>query len=164
MFRTMRRAKQVLTEERAVEVLEKNTSGVLAVAGDDNFPYAVPLSYIYDDGKIYFHTAKSGHKLDAITKNEKVSFCVIDEDTIVPEEYTTYFRSVIAFGHARILEEPAEKRAALEKLAYKYSPNMEEGVQAEINGSFDAVTMVEIAIDHLSGKEAIEYVKAREGK
>ncbi len=91
-----------------------------------------------------------------------MSFCVIDEDKIVPEEYTTYFRSVIAFGKARILEEEAEKRSAIEKLAAKYTPDDEAGRLAEIDKEFKALCMVEIAIEHLSGKEAIEFVKAKE--
>ena len=75
---------------------------VLALLGDNDYPYAVPISYVYDDGKVYFHSAKSGHKIDAIQRTAKASFCVIDEDLVVPEEYTTYFRSVIAFGRIRL--------------------------------------------------------------
>lgn len=80
----------------------------------------------------------------------------------MPEEYTTYFRSVIAFGKARILEEEAEKRSAIEKLAAKYTPDDEAGRLAEIDKEFKALCMVEIAIEHLSGKEAIEFVKAKQ--
>lgn len=98
-FREMRRKKQVLSQQEVVDIMHKGTSGVLALIGDNDYPYAVPISYVYDDGKIFFHSAKSGHKIDAILKNAKASFCVIDQDYIVPEEYTTYFRSVIAFGH-----------------------------------------------------------------
>ena len=94
MFREMRRKKQILTEEEAAEVLNRGTSGVLALAGDDDYPYAVPISYVYSDSKIYFHGAKSGHKIDAIKNYEKASFCVIDKDDVIPEEYTTYFRGV----------------------------------------------------------------------
>lgn len=162
MFRSMRRSKQVLSQEECVRVLNDGTSGVLAVAGDDDYPYAVPISYVYDGSKIYFHCAKAGHKLDSIARNEKVSFCVIDEDKIVPEEYTTYFRSVIAFGKARILEEEAEKRNAIEKLAAKYTPDDEAGRLADIDKEFNALCMVEISIDHLSGKEAIEFIKAKQ--
>lgn len=162
MFRDMRRNKQVLSFEESAAVLERGTSGVLAVSGDDNYPYAVPLSYIYMDNKIYFHSAKSGHKLDAIAENSKVSFCVIDEDRIVAEEYTTYFRSVIAFGKARIIEDAEEKRETLKQLALKYSPGRLEGIEEEINSQFSSVCMVEIAIDHLTGKEAIEFVRAKE--
>lgn len=161
MFRSMRRSKQVLSQEDCAEVLNRGTSGVLAVSGDDDYPYAVPLSYVYADNKIFFHCAKSGHKLDAIARNSKVSFCVVDEDQIVPEEYTTYFRSVIAFGKARVLQDEAEKRNAIEKLAAKYTPDDEAGRLSEIDKEFKALCMVEIVIDHLSGKEAIEFVKAK---
>lgn len=164
MFRNMRRSKQVLSQADSIAILEKATSGVLAVAGDDDYPYAVPLSFVYADGKIFFHCAKSGHKLDAIARNNKVSFCIIDEDQIVPEEYTTYFRSVIAFGKARILEEEGEKRRAIEKLAAKYSPNQEEGRLKEIDDQISHMCMVEITVDHLSGKEAIEFVKAKQNQ
>ena len=98
IFREMRRKKQELSRQEIADILHKGTSGVLALLGDNDYPYAVPISYVYDDGKIYFHSAKSGHKIDAIQRTEKASFCVIDKDLVVPEEYTTYFRSVIAFG------------------------------------------------------------------
>lgn len=103
MFREMRRSKQALTAEEVAEILKRNTSGVLAVSGDGGYPYAVPLSYVYLDSKLYFHCAGTGHKLDSILKDDKVSFCVIDQDQVVGEEYTTYFRSVVAFGRARVL-------------------------------------------------------------
>ena len=93
MFRPMRRFKQALSPEECRAVLERGTSGVLALTGDGGWPYAVPLSYVYADGKLYFHSAKSGHKVDAIRSCPRVSFCVIDQDHIVPEEYTTYFGS-----------------------------------------------------------------------
>lgn len=104
MFRDMRRGRQLLSREDTVDVMNRCTNGVLACLGDEGYPYAVPLSYVYFQDRIYFHSAKAGHKIDAITKNAKVSFAVIDEDTIVSKEYTTYFRSVLAFGKARIVE------------------------------------------------------------
>lgn len=161
MFREMRRFKQIMSEADSIAVLERNTAGVLATAGDEDYPYAVPLSYVYTDGKIYFHCAKAGHKMDAMKRNEKVSFCVIDEDKIVPEEFTTYFRSVIVFGKARLLEAD-EKMEAITKLCKKYSPDeTEESFQKAIEGSYNNMAMVEITIDHLSGKEAIEFVNAK---
>lgn len=98
MFREMRRKRQLLSEKESIDVLARGTAGVLALLGDDDYPYAVPISYVYNDSKLYFHGAKTGHKIDAIKECSKASFCVIDQDNIVPEEYTTYFRSVIAFG------------------------------------------------------------------
>lgn len=160
-MRPMRRFRQELSPEECCRVLERQTNGVLAVLGDGGYPYAVPLSYVYEDGKIYFHCAKEGHKLDAIRKDNKVSFCVVDQDKIVPEEYTTYFRSVIAFGTARILEDEKEKRGALEALAAKYSPEQVEGRQKEIQSQFANVTMVEISVEHMTGKEAVELVRKK---
>jgi Predicted flavin-nucleotide-binding protein len=163
MFREMRRKKQILSIEDCLAVLNRGTSGVLAVSGDGGYPYTVPLSYVYKDSKVFFHCAGSGHKLEAIALDNKVSFCVIDKDEVRPEEYTTYFRSVIAFGKARILTDEREKREALEILAARYSPDQEEGRQREIGQEFQRVCMLELAIEHMTGKEAIELVKAKKG-
>ncbi len=89
MFREMRRKRQQLPEEECLRILREATSGVLAVEGDGGYPYAVPLSFAHADGRLYFHIARSGHKLDALRRNPRASFCIIDEDRVVPEEYTT---------------------------------------------------------------------------
>ena len=156
MFREMRRKQQALTPEECAEILRRGTSGVLAVLGDGGYPYAAPLSYAYDGEKIFFHCAKSGHKLDAIRQNSKVSFCVIDQDQIVPAEYTTYFRSVIVFGTARILTQEDEMRGPLEKLAARYAPDDREGRKKEIERESSHKAMIELTPDNSSGKEAIE--------
>ena len=140
-------------------VLYRGTSGVLALSGDNNYPYAVPISYVYDGEKIYFHCAKSGHKLDAIQQNEKVSFCVIDQNKIVPDEYTSYFRSVIAFGKIQILDNTEDKMEAIKKLAAKYSPlESTENTQETINSSWERFCIARLSIRHLSGKQAKELV------
>ena len=167
MFQPMRRYQQALPPEECATILKRATAGVLAVSGNEGYPYAVPLNFVFDDSRpgcasIYFHSAKTGHKLDAIARNDKVSFCVVDRDDVVPREYTTYFRSVIVFGRARILENEAQKRAAIEKLALKYSPDDEEGRIQEINRSFPALCMVEIRIEHITGKEAVELHRKRQ--
>ena len=162
MFREMRRKKQALSLEENIQVLNRGTSGVLAVSGDDDYPYAVPLSYVYHDNKIFFHCAQNGHKLDAISRNEKVSFCVIDKDQVVQDKYTSYFRSVIVFGKTRILEEDAEKRKAIEILTARYSPDQEKTHQLQtIEKEYNRVCMIELSIEHMSGKEAIELIKAK---
>ena len=163
VFREMRRKKQVLSQKEVEGILHKGTSGVLALLGDNDYPYAVPISYVYDDGKVYFHSAKSGHKIDAIQRTAKASFCVIDEDLVVPEEYTTYFRSVIAFGRIRIVEDDSEKRAAIEKLAIKYAPeDTAANRDYAISREWKPLCMLEMTIDHVTGKEAIELVKEKE--
>lgn len=161
MFRKMRRFKQQLSESEVLDVLERGSSGVLAVLGDDDYPYAVPLSYVYDDGKIYFHSATQGHKLDAVKKHKKASFCVIDHDQVMPDEDTTYFRSVIAFGQTRLLDDDAEKRAAIEKLSCKYSKNLSERSLKEIEREFRRFSVIELSIEHMSGKEARELRKQK---
>lgn len=159
MFREMRRKKQKLSKEECDRILYNGTSGVLALHGDDGYPYAVPVSYVYDGEKLLFHSAKNGHKIDAIIKNAAVSFCVIDQDQIVPEEYTTYFRSIIAFGKIRILEDDAEKRSAIEKLAVKYAPDdTAENRNNAIDREWKLLCMMEMEIEHLTGKQAIEMI------
>ncbi len=160
MFREMRRGKQLLSMEDTAAVMDRCTNGVLACLGDEDYPYAVPVSYVYFNGRIYFHSAKAGHKIDAIAKNPKVSFSVIDEDKIVSEKYTTYFRSVIAFGKARITEGD-EKLEAFKALVEKYSGNQpEEDKHKEITGCTQTY-IIAIDVEHITGKEAIEYVNSK---
>lgn len=161
MFREMRRNKQALTAEEVTEILKRNTSGVLAVNGDGGYPYAVPLSYVYLDSKLYFHCAGTGHKLDSILRDDKVSFCVIDQDQVVGEEYTTYFRSVVAFGQARVLE-GAEKLRPLVELCEKYYPGHLEQTRQKAEGALKNVCIVEVAIEHVTGKTAMELVEKAE--
>lgn len=161
MFRDMRRKKQLLPADVTGQILQTGLVGVLGVSGDDDYPYTVPVNYAYEDGKIYFHSAKTGHKLDGIQRNSKVSFCVIDRDDVVAEEFTSYFRSAIAFGRAGVVTDDAMKRHALELLARKYSPGLEAEGAAVIRDEWKNVSIVEIVIEHVTGKEAIELVKKK---
>lgn len=162
MFRELRRKKQALSKEDCTAVLNRGTSGVLALAGDNDYPYAVPVSYVYNEDKIYFHCARKGHKIDAILRNPKASFCVIDKDHIMPEEYTSYFRSVIVFGTIQIMEDEEEKRTAIDKLALKYAPDdTKENRKKAIDREWKPLCMLEMTPEHISGKEAIELVRVR---
>ena len=153
MFRPMRRKRQELTKEMTEDILHRNTAGVLALAGDEEFPYAVPISYVYDGEHIYFHSAAEGHKIDAIQKNPNASFAVIDQDEVIPEKYTTAYRSVVVFGSIRIIEDEGEKRSAVRKLAVKYAPdNTEQQHAAEIDGAWKRFCMLEMSIAHMTGK------------
>ena len=158
MFRDMRRKKQLLSEAETIEILQSCTSGVLAVIGDDDYPYAVPLSFAYKDGKLYFHFAKEGHKIDSIVKNNKVSFCVIKTDNVIQKAFTTHFRSAIVFGRARILTEDSEKKYALECLVEKYSPDYITEGQSEIERDWNKVCVAEVKIEHMTGKAALEII------
>ena len=159
MFRELRRKKQALSQQDCTAILRRRTSGILALAEESRYPYAVPISYVYDGESLYFHCAKSGHKLDILQQNPRASFCVIDQDHVIPEEYTTYFRSVIVFGTLYILEEESEKHAAIEKLAIKYAPNdSEENRQKAITREWSSLCVLKMTCEHLSGKESIELV------
>ena len=162
MFRPMRRHRQQLSQGDCAAILSRGTSGVLAVAGDGGYPYAVPLSYVYQEGTLFFHCAKAGHKLDALRRCSKASFCVIDQDQVVPPEYTTYFRSVIAFGEVREVTDEAAKRRAIERLALKYAPDDSEANRAAaIDREWGALCVLELRIEHLSGKESTALAKER---
>lgn len=163
MFRELRRKRQALSRADCEAVLSRGTSGVLALAGDDGYPYAVPLSYLYEDGKLLFHCAREGHKIDAVARCDKASFCVIDQDRVVPEEYTTYFRSVIAFGRIRVIGDDGERRAAVERLALKYHPgDTWENRNRYIDKEWAPLCMLEMTVEHLSGKQATELLQAGE--
>ena len=171
-FREMRRKRQQLSEEESIGILQKATSGTLALLGDGGYPYAVPISYVYHDGKLYFHSALTGHKVDAIRKCDKASFCVIEKDDVQPEKYTTFFRSVIAFGRIHIIEDEGgthdvdnivggyyEKLEAARMLGNRYNPNQDEALQKEIESGLSRMLVIRFDIEHLTGKEAIELVR-----
>ena len=162
MFREMRRKKQLLSESDSTAILEKGSYGVLSVLGDEGYPYGVPMNYIYEDGMLYFHCAREGHKTDAIRREPKVSFCVVDSDKVVAEEYTTYFRSVIAFGRIEIVEDTAEKRDIITRLAKHFHPTDSEQHRNDlIEREFPPLGILRMRIEHMSGKEAIELVRKR---
>ena len=161
-FREMRRKRQQLSDEESIGILEKATSGTLALLGDGGYPYAVPISFVYDDGKLYFHSAMSGHKVDAIRACNKASFCVIDQDCVKPAEYTTYFRSVIAFGSIHIVEDETEKLKMARILGNRYNPHQEEALQKELEHGLNRMLAIRFDIEHLTGKEAIELVRAHQ--
>ena len=151
-----------LSEEESISILKKATAGTLALLGDDNYPYAVPISYVYADGRLYFHSAPSGHKVDAIRKCDKASFCVIEQDDVQPKKYTTFFRSVIAFGRIHIIEDEQAKLKMARMLGNRYNPNDDESLQKELEQGLSRMLMIRFDIEHLTGKEAIELVRQRQ--
>ena len=165
MFRDMRRKGQQLTVEESEKILREATHGVLAVTGDGGFPYAVPVSHVYKDGKIYFHCARQGHKIDAIKNNPKVSFCVVSRDDVMPRERTTAYISVIAFGEARIVDDEAGLRKIAGLVGEKYSRDFPQECKKETDEVIAAGTMlcVEITVLHLTGKCGKEVLKERRG-
>lgn len=159
MFRKMRRSKQEMPKERAMEVLKRHNDGVMAVYGEEGYPYAVPVNYLYEDGVIYLHGAKSGHKIEAIERYEKVSFCVVDKNDVVPKEYTCKYRSVIAFGKAKVVTQESKEREILEKIAIHFWPeDTKEHRDHMIDTELKNTAIIAIDIEHITGKEHKSFV------
>ena len=152
MFRPMRRFRQQLPEEECLALLETQPRGVLAVLGDEDYPYAVPVDFLYRDGKLYFHGAREGHKLDAVRRHDKVSLCVTDEGYRREGDWALTFRSVIVFGRIRPMayDEPGIEEL-LRALGNKYNPDPAD-VEKEIRGHIHRVQMLELTIEHMTGK------------
>ena len=161
MFREMRVKKRLMSEEDAEKLLKNASHGVLAVAGDDGYPYAVPVSFVYKDRKIYIHSALEGPKVDAIKQNSKVSFCVVTADNVVPEKLTTRYASAVAFGTAKVLTSKAETEAYARLLAEKYGCHDETIIQKELDRYAGKYCILEIAVDHLTGKSSISPKAAK---
>ena len=152
----MRRFKQELNQSEIERILQANTSGVLALIDSNGYPYSVPLSYVYSNGKIYFHSAKTGHKINAIGNCKNATFCIIDKDDVQPEKYTTFYKSVIAFGKVEIVDDKDEILFAIKELGDKYYPNHDDELQAEIDKHKRAFLIIRFEIEHITGKQAIE--------
>lgn len=155
MFRQMRRYKQELTEEECIDILTKEPRGVLALLGDEDYPYAIPMSHAYSDGKIYFHGAKEGHKKDAVKKYPKASYCIVDKGIKNEDEWWYTFKSVIVFGKIRTINEKSEKIDKLRHLGNKFFPTPEE-TEKEIKRLLDRTEVFELTIEHMSGKITVE--------
>lgn len=157
MFRPIRRIKREISIDAAKQLLITERRGVLAVNGDDGYPYAIPLNYIYDeaDNRIYFHGAKAGHKIDSIRACDKVCFTVYGNETVKEEAWAPFMQSAVVFGRCHLIEDRDKSIELVKKLAMKYYPN-EALADEEIEKSGDHFQMFEIEIEHLSGKEIQE--------
>ena len=160
MERKMRRFKQLLTEDAVKEILNTATNSVLSLIDPEGFPYGVPVSYAYDgDRSIYFHSAARGYKMACIAGDSRASFCVIGQDMIVADEFTSYFRSVIISGKIQIVNDRDERLKGLLLMCDKYSPGVDP--DAEIARCIGHVAILRLDIESMSGKEAIELVRSR---
>jgi hypothetical protein len=155
MFRNMRRKGQQLSEDECIDILINEPRGVLALLGDYDYPYAVPMSHVYVDGKIYFHGAMKGHKRDAVSSHDKVSYCVTDRGVLNDDGWSYTFRSVIVFGRIKTLTDKSEKIDRLTSLGDKFFPSHDDVVD-EINRLLDRTEVFEITIEHMTGKTVKE--------
>lgn len=155
MFRKMRRHAQQLDRDECEEILRQQPRGVLSVLGDDEYPYGVPLDYVYEDGALWFHCATVGHKIDAIAAHDKASFCVLDDGVRHEGEWWMCFRSVIAFGRVSVVDDEETKLRVLWSMAGKYFP-ADYDTEGDIARSFARVAVLRFEIEHLSGKAVRE--------
>ena len=158
----MRRPKQALTRQECEEVLCRGTSGVLALAGQgEEWPYAVPLSYAYRDGVITFHGAMAGHKHDLLAADPRASFCVIDADDVVPQEYTTRFRSVICFGTVEVVDDPAAQEDDLMFMGERFNVGQPEACRKEIANFAGKTRVLRLRVERMTGKESTPLAAER---
>ena len=153
MFRPMRRFKQQISEAECIRVLQEEKRGVLSMLGDDGYPYGIPLNHWYnpEDGKIYFHGAKTGHKIDALAKCDKVSYCVWDAGYRKEGEWALNVTSVIVFGHIRLVTDVEKVKLIGTNLCRKFTDD-EDYIRHEIQSAISRVQCLELTIDHMSGK------------
>lgn len=171
MFPPMRRKKQQLPADECAAILTRAPYGVLGTSGIHDHPYAVPVSFAFlpdtgadaDEavGRIYLHCATTGHKLDALAENPRVCFTVVDQSEPVAERLTDRFRSVIAFGTARVVEEEDEKCLGLVALGDKYAPGMPDVVDEEIASTLHRTTVIALDLTRITGKEGLELLRER---
>ncbi|MGN1024705.1 MAG: pyridoxamine 5'-phosphate oxidase family protein [Lachnospiraceae bacterium] len=150
MFRPMRRFRQQLEDSECEEILKKEPRGVLSVHGEDGYPYGMPVNFLYEDGKLYFHGAKQGHKIDALKKDNRVSFCVYDKGYREEGKLGLNIKSVIIFGRIQPVEDPAKREEMTRKIGLKYDPA--DFVEEEVKRTASSVQILELTIDHMTGK------------
>ncbi len=155
MFRKMRRGKQQLSEKECAAVLQEEKRGVLAVNGDEGYPYAVPMDYVYADGRLRFHSAAEGHKIDAINRDPKASFCVLQQAKLSDDGWSYYWNSVTVFGRVRVVREEADRLETLRMLGSKYYPDALT-TENTIAQHAARVLVLYMEIEHISGKRVHE--------
>ena len=152
MFREMRRFKQQISEEECIRILKEQPRGVLSMIGDDGYPYGIPMNHLYmEDGHLYFHGAKEGHKIDAISKCDKVSYCVYDQGYRKEGEWALNINSVIVFGRIRLVTDEALTREICTKLVQKFTDD-QEYLEKELTNALPRVQCLELEIEHMTGK------------
>lgn len=154
-FRTMRRFKQQLPENECIAILEKAYRGFLSVNGDEGYPYTIPINFFYKDGKLFFHSAKEGHKLDAIKACDKACFTIIDTPRKEPDSWWYHVRSVICFGRVSIIQDSAEKDTLLRELGSKYFPKGYD-IESDMLRNASRAEVLVFTIEYMSGKQVRE--------
>jgi len=156
--RPMRRKDRQLTQEEAWAILKEQDYGILAVTGDEGWPYAVPMNYFVQDGALYLHCAQEGHKLDAIAKDDRVCFTVVAQHDLIPSQITTVYKSVVVFGHASLVEEDQERLALLASLIDILGDVTTEIKAKYIQSKQAKTALVRIDPVHITAKANKQYI------
>lgn len=153
MFRPMRRWKQQLSDEECIAILKNEPRGILSVLGDDGYPYGIPMNHWYceDDGKLYFHGAKTGHKIDAISKCDKVSYCVHDEGYREDGQWPLHIKSVVVFGKIQPVTDDAKVLEICTHLCQKFTDD-KAYLEHELKHSLPKVLCLALTPEHMTGK------------
>lgn len=157
MFREMMRKRQQLGDDECLALLRDEKRGVLSVLGDDGYPYGVPINHYYceEDGRLYFHSGRTGHKIDALLRCDKASFCVCDQGAVQPGDWAMTFRSVIVFGRLRVVEDHGRALEISRRLSYKFTDDRDY-IENEIARSGPGVLVFELIPEHMTGKRVNE--------
>lgn len=157
MFRELTRKNKELSKEEALHLLKEETRGVLSVLGERDYPYGMPMNHYYhdEDGCLYFHCGRGGHRADAITQHDKVSFCVVEQGERVEGNWALRVRSVIAFGRIEILDDRDTVIRIVGALSHKFTQD-ESYIQKEIDAYASQTVLLRMKIEHLCGKCVIE--------
>ena len=157
MFRELLRKNKRISKQECVEILKNEKRGVLSVIGDEDYPYGMPMNHFYneDDGKIYFHCGKIGHRLDSLRKHEKVSFCVYDSGYCKEGEWALNIKSVIVFGKIEIIEDGGKVADITKKLSHKFTQD-EEYINREIELFLNKTLILQLTPEHICGKSVTE--------
>lgn len=157
MFRPMTRKNKQLPDSECVDILKRELRGVLSVIGDDGYPYGMPMNHYYneEDGHIYFHGGRKGHKLDAIAACDKASFCVYDSGWREEGDWALSIRSVIVFGRIRPVEDHEKAMDISRRLSYKFTRD-EDYIAQEIRRSGPGTLCLELIPEHITGKRVKE--------
>lgn len=152
-FRALVRKKKEISHDECIALLTRETRGVLSVNGDGGYPYAMPMNHYYDpeNGCIYFHSGKMGHRLDALRRSDKVSFCVVEQGTRDEGEWAYRVRSVIVFGHVEVIDDEAEIVRVATALCHKF-PCDEKYIKSEIEKYAKATLLLRLTPAHMCGK------------
>ena len=148
----MRRKDRMISQEEINESLKNAEYGVLSSVSVDGIPYGTPVNFVHIENAIYFHSATEGHKLNNFAANPNVSFTVVDSVELMPARFSTKYRSVIAFGQVKLLEDDEERRAALKALLEKLTPDFMESGMKYIDSSIDKTKVYKMEITTISGK------------